>query len=84
MKASKLNAVKFGLAGGIIGAVTVFLITIFSGYFPAWYELFKECYGMFGYSADSILGIILGIAYSFIDGFGLTWIFALVYNSMLK
>lgn len=81
-KGARLNAVKFGIAGGIIWAALVLFVTALSGYFPTWFSLFSECYGMLGYSA-SFLGAILGVIYGFIDGFILMWVFALIYNKLL-
>jgi len=79
----KLNSVKFGLAGGILSALCVLLITLFADYFPMCANLILEAYGRFGYSLRGG-GIILGIGYGFIDGFILTWVFALIYNKLIK
>ncbi|MBT96875.1 hypothetical protein CMI49_02155 [Candidatus Pacearchaeota archaeon] len=86
-KEAKLNAVKFGVAGGITIAICVFFTTIIEvlglfGGLAGWTSLITEAYGSFGYGV-SFLGAIFGAVYSFIDGFILTWIFALIYNKLL-
>tara|TARA_Y100000034_G_scaffold54708_1_gene67010 strand:- start:16080 stop:16382 length:303 start_codon:yes stop_codon:yes gene_type:complete len=86
-KEAKLNAVKFGVAGGITTAICVFFTTIMGvlglfGGLTGWTSLIAEAYGSLGYGV-SFLGAILGAIYSFIDGFILIWIFALIYNKLL-
>jgi len=80
---NKLNAFKFGIAGGIVYALLVFFIIVFASYFPTWESLINECYKMFGYTSSNLLGIILGVVYAFIDGFILTSVFAWIYNKLL-
>ena len=86
VKFLKLHPVKLGLAGGIVTAVCVFVITIaallFSDYAPGYSNLLIQIYGFLGYKT-SIFGAFLGAVYSFIDGFALTWLFALIYNKLL-
>ena len=85
MARPKLNAVKFGLAGGIITAICVFLTVvaalIWTGYASSWTSALVSIYGPFGFSV-SFWGAILGAVYAFIDGFILTWIFAWIYNKL--
>jgi len=86
-KETRLNAVKFGLAGGITTAICVFSITILAvfgwfGELTGWTSLIAEAYGFLGYSV-SFLGAFLGAVYSFIDGFILTFIFGWIYNKLL-
>lgn len=79
----KLEAVKFGLAGGIITALCV-VVTIIAGIFglfPEYNSLIVSIYGFLGYGLNWI-GVVLGAIYAFIDGFILTWIFALLYNKL--
>ena len=38
----KLNAVKFGIAGGIVTGICVLLITLFASYFPGCSNLILE------------------------------------------
>ena len=78
---TKLNAVKFAAASGIIWAILVALIAITSTYFPTWYSLFAECYGFLGYNT-TITGIIIGLISGFIDGFIIAWAFAAIYNKL--
>ncbi len=83
-KAMKLDAVRFGLAGGIMSAICISLSSIVGmfGYFNMHNSMLMEMYGMFGYSA-SWLGVLLGAVYGFIDGFVLVFIFAWIYNKLL-
>jgi len=87
MEFSKLNPLKFGLAGGILTAVCVAITTfvgIFGlmGGFQLWNSIITDLYGTLGYSI-SIKGLLLGPIYRFIDGFIATWIFAAIYNKLI-
>lgn len=84
IKANKLNAAKFGLAGGIISAIFVLVISIAGRYglFFHWLILIENIYGFLGYSI-SLIGMTLGMIYAFIDGFVMTWLFAWIYNKLL-
>ena len=85
MARPKLDAVKFGLAGGLITAIAVFITVlaelIWPGYASSFNNALMSIYGPLGFSV-SFLGAILGAIYAFIDGFILTWIFALIYNKL--
>ena len=78
----KLNSVKFGISGGILYSLFVLLISIFSNVFPSWENLIFECYGFFGYNVTSFLGFLLGIIYSFIDGFLVLFFLSWIYNRL--
>ena len=82
----KLNAVKFGLAGGILSGLFILLLTFFSlvgsGYASTWTGMIVEIYGFLGYSI-SWFGVVLGAIYGFIDGFIFCGVFALIYNKLL-
>ena len=84
IKKASVNAMKFGLAGGILSAICVILATIAGifGMFPMYNSLIVDVYGVFGYSISGV-GIVLGAVYGFVDGFVLVWIFALIYNKLL-
>lgn len=84
---ARLNAVKFGIAGGVITAICVIITTLagiygIMGGFTVWNGLIVDIYGTLGYSV-SWLGVLLGAIYGFIDGFLATLIFALIYNKLL-
>jgi len=85
MKYLKLNSVKFGLAGGIATALCV-LVTLLSSSFGYAVDAGNIILGIYGFLGASLStwGIVLGTIYSFIDGFVLTWIFALLYNWMVR
>ena len=80
----RLNALKFGLAGGILGALLMIIMTLWVMYIPSPTHKFLmlEMYGMFGYSA-SWVGVLLGAIYGFVDCFIFFGIFAWVYNKLL-
>ncbi len=84
LKYAKLNAVKFGMAGGIVAALCVFFTTLAAtgGYAPAYTKILLDIYGFVGYKI-SFFGAVLGAFYSFIDGFLLTFLFAWIYNRLL-
>ena len=86
MKTLKLDAVKFGLAGGITTVICIFLTGLTALLFPATVPsitaFFGEIYGLFGLP-NNFLVLVLMSAGSFIDGFILTWIFAWIYNKLL-
>jgi hypothetical protein len=79
--ARKLDTLKFGVAGGIFGALFVIFVTIFGmyGWFPRWVSLIADMYGILGYSLN-ILGIFLGAIYTFISCFICFGLFAAIYN----
>ncbi|MBT4166188.1 hypothetical protein HOE04_04070 [archaeon] len=81
---TKLNTLKFGLAGGITTALCVALITIAGifNYCPECTSLISGIYGSLGYSV-SWLGVLLGAIYGFIDMFIGTFVFAWIYNKLL-
>ncbi|RLF35216.1 MAG: hypothetical protein DRM99_05095 [Thermoplasmata archaeon] len=84
---AKLDSLKFGLAGGLITALCIFvttiLVVIFQPYGMECASIIADIYGFLGYSI-SFFGAVLGAIYGFIDGFILTWIFALIYNKLAR
>jgi hypothetical protein len=84
---SRLHVWKFGLAGGKICALVVF-ITVLSGLynvlggFPMLNLFILDMYGRLGFSI-SWAGAIIGAVYAFVDGFILAALFAWVYNRAL-
>ena len=85
-KFSKLNAVKFGVAGGFVTVICVFLtglaMLIGPGFVPSLTNFFAQIYGIFGLQTN-LFAVILTSILSFIDGFILTWLFAWIYNKLL-
>lgn len=80
----KLNSLKFGIAGGIVGILLILFITISGalGYSEAYTFLTSTIWGSLGYSL-TIIGAIIGLVIGFIDGFLMSFIFAWVYNKIL-
>jgi len=79
----KLNTIKFGLAGGIVTGICIFLTTLLAinDYCVTCGILLRDIYGTFGYNLN-ITGALLGLIYGFIDGFIFTWLFAFIYNRL--
>jgi hypothetical protein len=77
-----LNAKKLGFAGGILGGLTMLIITFFSitnDYGTAWLELMKSIYP--GYTISEI-GCIVGMVYGFIDGFVFFYLLGWIYSKI--
>ncbi|MBU1129083.1 MAG: hypothetical protein KJ949_00440 [Nanoarchaeota archaeon] len=85
VKTQKLNAIKFGIAGGFITVICIFLtgmaMLIGPRYTPSLANFFNQIYGIFGLQTNLFAVILISIL-SFIDGFILTLVFALIYNKL--
>jgi hypothetical protein len=81
---AKLNAVKFGVAAGIMGAIFILVMSLMAvaNQGLLWVALIMNAYGGLGYNI-TFFGTILGMIYSFIDCFIVAWIFALIYNKLI-
>jgi len=81
---SRIDAVKFGLAGGVLTGFGVAFVTLAGIYgdFAAFTSLISAGYGFLGYSVSG-LGVVLGAVYGFVDGFVGTFVFAWLYNKLL-
>jgi len=83
IKYAKLNSVKFGLAFGILTALSMLIFALWvlvsgnNGEFVNFIGDFYEGYD------TSPLGMILGIIYGFVDGFLGGLVFAWIYNKLL-
>lgn len=89
MNYSKINPFKFALAGGLV-AVFCVVFTMFIavlGVLPEYTALaipwIEGVYIFLGLKL-SLLGILLSITYSFIDGFIALFILAFLYNKLLE
>jgi hypothetical protein len=79
----KIHEMKFGLAIGLFGAVSMIFVSLLTSANPdsiIWVQLISVFYK--GYNL-SFLGIVLGTIYGFIDGFVIGWIVAVLYNNLL-
>ena len=86
-KFSKLSPLYLGLAGGLVLAAITLLMTLsgvygWMGGFPLYNALIEDIYGSIGFST-SITGALLGLAYSFIDGFIVVYALAWIYNKLI-
>jgi len=81
----EINSIKFGLAGGILIAICIALISSAGlyGYFPFNNMFIADIYSNFGYTL-AWPNVVLGTVYGFINGFILTFIFAHIYNWLLR
>jgi hypothetical protein len=84
---AKINAFGLGLAGGIIFAVCIFLITL-CGILFNWFSIPLNTMigsygflGKFGYDI-SVFGLLLGTIYGFIEGFLFFWVLGGLYNRL--
>lgn len=78
----RLNPVKLGLSGGIIGGVFLALFTLiamYSGFAMMWLSQLTDLYP--GYDL-SIIGVIAGLIYGFIHGFVYFFLLAWLYNAL--
>ena len=87
-KSQKLIPWKFALAAAIIIATIVFLLTLLAasetfGALQSLTYIITTIYGSIGYSV-TFLGAFLGTIYIFVDSFIITFIFAWLYNKLLK
>ncbi len=85
MAEAKLNALKLGLAGGIVGAIVVFCSTLLGvyGFSQAADSMANTMWANYGYSVTwggAFIGLIIGFAYAFV----LVWVVAMIYNRLLK
>lgn len=75
-----LNAKNFGLAGGVVWGISMFLITLassFTGYGKAFLEIIASVYP---YYDISLFGSLIGLVIGFVDGFIGFFLIAWVYN----
>jgi hypothetical protein len=82
-KVAKLHSTKFGLAVGILAAMSMVVFSLWVMYVGTGRELvalLSQFY--FGYS-DTLLGMLVGVLYGFIDGFIGGFLLATIYNKLL-
>ncbi len=80
----KLNTNKFALAGGILWALYMFVLTwlaMFGGYAEGFLNMVS---GIYPWYTISVGGSILGLIWGFVDGYVGCWLFAALYNKLLK
>lgn len=85
--ALRLDSLKLAVAGGVLGAVVLFLSTLMTllnvpGFAP-FTSILAEMYGPYGYSV-SMLGALIGAVWGFVEGFWQVGLVALVYNWLLR
>lgn len=76
----KLNSVKLGLAGGILWALMLFVMTwlaMYTNYGMLWLVQWTDIYP--GYDFTPV-GSLLGLIYGFIDGFICLFLLGWIYN----
>ncbi|MCD6118936.1 hypothetical protein J7K50_03755 [bacterium] len=76
----RLHPVRCGIALGITHAALLFVVSVLAGLFSwgnEWVHFFSMLY--IGYNT-TIVGIAFGVIWSFFAGFGLGWIFSVVFN----
>ena len=77
---AKIDSLAFALAVGILSALCMLICGIIGsfGYWPNFNEFVAEFY--VGYTPFSILGVLFGAVYAFLDGFIGGYIIAWLYN----
>lgn len=79
-----LDAKRLGIAGGIVGAVWMFLLTLIAMYTGYGAQMLGTTGSMYpGYSI-TIGGAIVGLIFGFIDGFLVFYFIGLIYNKLPK
>jgi len=79
-----LDPKRVGLAGGILGSLWVFLLTLLSfstGYAAMYLTMVSDLYP--GYSI-SLNGAFIGLIYGFLEGYIFLYLFAWLYNHLKK
>jgi|TARA_Y100000034_G_C6744503_1_gene330566 hypothetical protein len=82
---SRLDTLKFGIAGGIVSVASVLLFELFLivNYLGYYNSLMANAYGVAGISGIGVFRIIfVSVFLSFFIGGALTWLFAWIYNNM--
>lgn len=78
----RISALKFGLAGGIVWGLVMFVMTVishFTGYGMFWLAQWMDLY--FGYDI-SLFGAVIGLLWGFVEGFLGLFLVAFVYNRL--
>ncbi len=79
----KLDAVKFGIAFGIIYAAVFFLYGMVAALFGVGKEMMKMIGTFYGGFGASFLGALAGAAWGLIIGFVFFWLAGLIYNRLV-
>ena len=79
-----INPLMAGIAGGILGAILIFLTTITGilGYSKAAKLLESTIWKKYGYRVSGV-GSIWGAILGFVYGFIIWYVFSLIYNMLL-
>lgn len=82
-KRAKLDPWALGLAGGVSLAGWVVIIGLLSriGWGDRWRRLFVDLYPGYG---SSLLGLVIGAVWAFLDGTTVGAAFAWLYNSLVR
>lgn len=77
-----LDAMRLGLAGGILGGLSMFVMTLlslFTGYADSFLHMMSSVYPGFDISA---MGSVIGLVYGFVDGFICLFVLGWLYNNV--
>lgn len=80
----KLNAISLGLAGGVIWALSLFIMTwisLFTGYATMFLAIMMDIYPGFDIS---VAGSFIGLCYGFFDGFIGLFLLGWLYNRFIS
>jgi hypothetical protein len=79
---TKIDAIRFGLAGGIVAMALIFILTLLataSGFGHGYLNLLKDIFP--GYEIG-VVGSLVGAGYAFIFGFIKLFALAFIYNML--
>lgn len=79
---NKIDAIRFGLAGGIVAMLMVFTLTLLAtalGFAQGYLSLLKDIFP--GYEIG-VVGSLVGAGYAFIIGFIKLFALAFIYNML--
>lgn len=79
----KLNALKFGIAAGIVWGISVFLVAIIAGRTGFMMGFVTALGNYYIGEGPGFIGAFVGMIYGFFDAGIAAYIFALIYNVLI-
>lgn len=78
----KIDALKFGLAAGILWGACVFVMTLLALTTGFGTDFVNALSKIYLFNSISVVGSIIGLVEGFIDGFVGCWLFITIYNAL--
>ncbi len=76
----KIDAVRFGLAGGLVAALAIFVFTLIAAVSGYGLEALNVCKSLFAGYDISVFGSLIGAIYAFMIGFAKLFLLGFIYN----